>query len=340
MQPPFRIGITRDALDAQSNPIFDPAVLNLLDRPSVEWEFLDRFEPEITPETARRYDALCMMGGRLTRGSLAAEPLRLKIVARLGVGYDSVDVEACTERGVVVTITPDGVRRPVATTVVLFVLALSHKLLVKDRLTRAGRWAEKTNHMGLGLTGRTVGAIGLGNIGQELFRLLRPFDMIHVAYDPFANESVARELDVELCDLDAVLRRADFVSVMCPLNDETRGLIGAREIGLMKPSAYLINTARGPIVDEKALYEALSARCIAGAGLDVLEVEPAPSDNPLFALDNVIVTPHALCFTDECLAGLARSAFEAVLAVASGQAPKFMLNGSALARRPAAGSGS
>jgi D-3-phosphoglycerate dehydrogenase len=131
----------------------------------------------------------------------------------------------------------------------------------------------------------------------------------------------ARELGVELCDLDTLLRRSDFVSVMCPLEPRTRGMIGARELGLMKPSAYLINTARGPIVQEAALYEALVARQIAGAGLDVFEVEPTPADNPLLQLDNVIVTPHGLCFTDECLTGLARSAFAAAAALARGQFP-------------------
>jgi D-3-phosphoglycerate dehydrogenase len=210
-------------------------------------------------------------------------------------------------------------------------LALAQKLLVKDKLTRAGRWAEKLDHIGMGLTGRTLGAIGIGNIGAEVFRLAAPFGMRHLAHDPYATPERARELGVELCDLDTLLRQSDFVSVMCPLEPRTRGMIGARELGLMKPSAYLINTARGPIVQEKALTEALVARQIAGAGLDVFEVEPTPADNPLLELDNVIVTPHGLCFTDECLTGLARSAFSAAAALARGTVPRYIVNPDALA---------
>jgi len=219
----------------------------------------------------------------------------------------------------------------VAVTVITFALALSQKLLVKDRLVRDGKWAEKLNHIGVGMTGRVLGVIGLGNIGAEIFRLAAPFGMTHIACDPVASPTLARELGVELCDLDTLLRRADFVSVNCPLSEATRKLIGAREFSLMKPTAYLINTARGPIVDETALYQALAAGKIAGAGLDVFEQEPTPSDNPLLALDNVIVTPHGLCFTDECLTGLARSAFTSVVSVARGVLPAHVVNRDALA---------
>jgi hypothetical protein len=185
--------------------------------------------------------------------------------------------------------------------------------------------------MGMGVTGRTLGAIGMGNIGAEVFRLAPPFGMRHIAYDPYVAPGEARALGVELVDLDTLLRTADFVCVMCPLNDETRGMIGARELALMQPSAYLINTARGPIVQEKALHDALVARRIAGAALDVFEVEPTPADNPILALDNVVVTPHAFCFTDECLTGLARSAFTSVLDVSQGRAPRHIVNRAALA---------
>jgi D-3-phosphoglycerate dehydrogenase len=185
--------------------------------------------------------------------------------------------------------------------------------------------------MGMGLTGRTLGAIGMGNIGAEVFRLAPAFGMRHIACDPYVDPSSARALGVELVDLDTLLRTADFVCVMCPLNDETRGMIGARELALMKPTAYLVNTARGPIVQERALYDALAGRRIAGAALDVFEVEPTPADNPILRLDNVVVTPHAFCFTDECLTGLARSAFAAVREVAEGRSPRHVVNRDALA---------
>jgi len=223
------------------------------------------------------------------------------------------------------------VRRPVATNVITFVLCLAQKLFLKDRLTREGRWAEKTSHMGMGLTGRTLGLVGVGNIGAEVFRLAMPFEMKHIAYDPMVRPEQLRGLNVELVgSLDEVMRRSDFVSVNCPLSASTRGLIGAREIALMKPTAYIINTARGPIIQERALHEALAAGRIAGAGLDVFEVEPTPRDNPILALDNVIVTPHGLCFTDECFTGIARNTFEAVRALADGAAPKYVVNREAL----------
>lgn len=193
------------------------------------------------------------MLGRVTRDTFSRGDHRLKVVARFGVGYDTIDVPACTANGVLLTIAPDGVRRPVAVNVITFVLALAQKLLVKDRLTRAGRWGEKLDHMGMGVTGRTLGAIGLGNIGAEVFRLAPAFGMRHIACDPYVAPETARALGVELVALDTLLATADFVCVMCPLNAETRGMIGARELALMKPTAYLINTARGPIVQERAL---------------------------------------------------------------------------------------
>src|SRR5262249_5230581 len=167
-------GSPPDGLDAAGRTIFAPSALAVLDAPGIAWEYLEQREAVISAAMAQRYDALCVMGGRVTQATLAADSQRLKLIARFGVGHDAIDVAACPRRGVMITITPDGVRRPVATTVITFVLALAQKLLVKDRLTRAGRWAEKLDHIGMGLTGRTLGAIGLGNIGAEVFRLAAP----------------------------------------------------------------------------------------------------------------------------------------------------------------------
>ncbi len=324
----FRVGITPDVLDPAGEPIFGSRALARLD--GLDWEYLPRFEPLVSPATAARYDALCLMSGAVDWTTFASGGQRLRLIARFGVGYDSIDLAACAEQGVVVAIAPDGVRRPVAMSVLTLLLALAHKLLIKDRLTRQGRWQDKTRHIGVGLTGKTLGAIGLGNIGAEVFRLVQPFGMRHLAYDPYVDSAAARALGVELVALDRLLREADFLSVMCPLNERTRGLIGERALAAMKPTAYLINTARGPIVDEAALCEALRAGRLAGAGLDVFAVEPTPSDNPLLALDNVIVSPHGLCFTDECLEGLANSAFSAVAALAAGRAPAHVVNPAAL----------
>jgi D-3-phosphoglycerate dehydrogenase len=322
----FRVGITRDTLRADGTSIFDTRALEILDAAKLQWDFIADNVKELTAAHGSEYDALCVLNPKVPAAVVGGAGRRVKIVARMGVGYDSVDVKACTENGVVLTNTPDGVRRPVATSILALILALSHKLFTKDAITRTGRWTETTNHMGVGLTGRTVGSIGVGNIGAELFRLLAPLDMQHVAYDPYAKPEECAKLRVRLTDKEEVFRQADFVCVNTPLTPETRGFIGAREFAMMKPTAYFINTARGPIVDEKALYAALSERRLAGAALDVFEAEPIAPDNPLLKLDNVIVTPHSICWTDEFFRNNAESAFRSVAAVASGKTPAFVVN--------------
>lgn len=326
MTASFRIGITRDTLRADGTSIFDPRALRLFEDAGLAFEFIADDVRELTAAHAAQYDALCVLNPRVTAATLAGPDRRVQIVARMGVGYDSIDVPACTANGVILTNTPDGVRRPVATSILLLILALSHKLLVKDRITRTGRWAETTRHMGDGLTGKTVGSIGVGNIGGELFRLLAPLDMVHLAYDPYVTEANAAALRVRLADKDTVFRESDFLCINTPLTPETRHLVGERELSLMKPTAYLINTARGPIVDEKAAYRALAERRIAGAALDVFEQEPIAADNPLLALENVIVTPHSICWTDEFFRNNAESAFRSVVAVSRGAAPTYVVN--------------
>ncbi|MBM3524584.1 MAG: dehydrogenase [Alphaproteobacteria bacterium] len=327
----LRVAISPDVVSKDGTPIFDPSVLALLDHPRIEWFYMTAPLPVVTPEFAATHDVICAMLERVTPRSFARGDHKMRLVARFGVGYDTIDVPSCTQAGVMLTLAPDGVRRPVATNVITFILVLAQKLLLKDRLTREGRWAEKTSHMGMGLTGRTLGVVGVGNIGAEVFRLAMPFEMKHIAYDPFANAAAMGALNVELVPtLDELMRRADFVSINCPLNDRTRGLIGPHELAQMKKTAFIINTARGPIIQEKALHEALAARRIAGAGLDVFEVEPTPRDNPILKLDNVVVTPHGLCYTDECFTGIARNTFEAVRALADGKPPKYVVNREAL----------
>ena len=333
MSDRFRVGLTRDCLGSDGiRPVFDPTALEILAvEEGLSFEYMPEDGDEVTPAQAARYDAIVVMTPRVTARTLAGTDRRVRIVARFGVGYDNIDTEACTRAGVVVTITPDGVRRPVATIILTFILALSHKLFIKDGLTKAGRWNERTDHMGIGLTGKTVGSIGLGNIGREVFRLLRPLDMVHIAYDPAAQPEAAAELGVRLVDLDTVLREADFLTINCPLSPQTHHLVGARELALMKSSAFLINTARGPIVDEAALTRALAERRVAGAALDVFDAEPTPVDNPILRLDNVIATPHALCWTDECFRRIAEDAFSSVVAVARGTAPVNVVNRAVLA---------
>ena len=326
----FQIGITRDALNSEGDLARGDIGLSLLEKSEgVRWEFLGEDTKELRADQIQGYDALLVMGAQVTADTLKGAD-RLAIVARFGVGYDTVDVEACNRSGVVLTITPDGVRRPVASSALAFILALSHKLMIKDRLTRDGRWAERYDDMGIGLTWRVLGLVGLGNIGREIVRLAHPFEMRYLAYDPYVPPKEAASLTVEMVELETLLRISDFVCICCALTEETHHLISADRLSLMKNSSYLINVARGPIVDQKALTVALRERRIQGAALDVFEREPVDPQDPILTLDNVIVTPHTICMTDECALGCGKSAIKSILDVANGRIPRSVVNRSVL----------
>ncbi len=328
----FRVGLTRDLMDANGKPTFGDEALATLGKDSrITWEVLAEDVKEITPAEVGGYDALYIGMPRVTPASFVGNVQRTRIIARHGVGFDTVDVGACTAHGVILTIQPDGVRRPMAVVALTYVFALSQKLLIKDRLTRAGRWAEKVEHMGRGLIGRTLGVIGAGNIGSEIIRLAQPFGLRVLADDPYVERRVIEAAGARAVDLPTLLRESDFVVVMCQLTKETRHLIGRAELRLMKPDAYLISIARGPIVDEAALIAALREGRIAGAGIDVFEQEPVDPANPLLAMENVIVTPHALCWTDQCFSGIAESGFKGIVAAFSGQEPRGVVNRDVLA---------
>ena len=324
----FRVGLAPELLDASGKPTFGAGPFAILDGATeIERAWLPERYTEIPSGIALEYDAIYLTQQRVTRASVArAAAGRLKVVARHGVGYDSVDVPAMTEAGVIVTNTPFAIRRPVATIAMTFILALAGHLFTKDRLTRAGRWNERVNYMGTGLTGRRLGIVGGGGIGKELIPLARPFDLEISVADPYVPAADIERLGATLVPLDRMMAESDFVVVACLLNDETRALIDAQRLALMKPTAYLINVARGPIVHEPALIEALRAKRIAGAALDVFTNEPVENDNPLLAMDNVIVTPHALCWTDECFGNIAREGFSGLVSLARGVAPKNVVN--------------
>jgi phosphoglycerate dehydrogenase-like enzyme len=327
MSAPFRVALSGDFRKPDGSPVYPDFDLEpLRQAPDVELAYLEPRNP-VEADQLADFDALILLTQRFTKDSINPNG-RLAVVARFGVGYDTVDVEACTRAGIALVITPDGVRRPVAVSIVTFILALSGRLMAKDRLTReaAAGFAKRGDHMGLGLVGRTLGSIGIGNIGAELFRLIKPFEMRLIAHDPYADAKLAAELGVELVGPEDVFQRSDFVSVSCPLTPETRHLVNADRLALMKPTAYLINTSRGPIVDQKALTKALTERGIAGAGLDVLEKEPPDADDPILKLDNVIFAPHALCWTDQCFAGNGAADVRAVLDVQHGREPRVVVN--------------
>ncbi len=329
----FRLGVTRDLLDASGEPSFGRRAFEVLvANPALAWEYLPERVREITPDIAASYDGLYVNTLRVTRASVARADCRVRIVARHGVGYDSVDVAALTEKRIVLTNTPLAVRRPVAVATLTLVFALAGRLFAKDRITRAGRWDERTSLMGTGLIGRTLGVVGAGGIGRELLKLAAPFGLRLLAADPYADRATLAALGAELVPLDALLPAADFAVVCCLLDDGTRGLIGAPQLARMKPTAYLMNVARGPIVDEAALIAALRAGRIAGAGLDVFAEEPVRPDHPLLAMDNVIVTPHALCWTDECFHDIAATAMQSVVDFSLGRRPAHVVNPQALDR--------
>jgi phosphoglycerate dehydrogenase-like enzyme len=250
------------------------------------------------------------------------------------VGYDAVDVEACTQADVVVFITAGAVDRSVAEATVGWMIALSHHIRIKDILVRTGRWDDRSRYMGRELRDRIFGAIGLGGIGRATVALLRGFDMkTPLAFDPHLDRSIAEAAGARLVGLDELLAEADFVSIHCPLTSETRGLIGRRELALMKPDAYLINTARGGIVDEDALHDALARHAIAGAAIDCFAAEPVTRPHRLGQLDNVILAPHSIAWTNELFRDIGRSVCQGMLDLSVGKVPRGVVNAQVFERR-------
>ncbi len=328
----FKVGITRDILDSRGEPAFGRAALKILDdAPNIDWEYLPQKLAQLGPEHAAAYDAIYVNTPRVPAAAVAGADCRVRVIARHGVGYDSVDVAAMTAAGVLVTNTPAAMPRPVATIALTFILALAGRLFLKDRLTRSGRWNERMDSMGMGLSGRTLGVIGAGGIGRELLRMAAAFDLQLLAADPFANSVELGYIGARKVDLDTLLTQSDFVVVTCLLNESTRHLVGAPQFERMKRSAYLINVARGPIVDEPALIEALKSGRIAGAATDVFEQEPVDPANPLLAMDNVIVTPHSLCWTDECFHNMASIGLKSIVDALAGRRPEYVVTREVLA---------
>ena len=323
---PFRVALSGAFQNDDGTAVFPMFDLSpLTNDAEVEFEYVAGIDGRMTAESLEDFDALVLLLEKFDANSIPKSN-RLALIARFGVGFDTVDVEACKHAGIAVGITPNGVRRPVAVSVITYILALSGKLLSKDALVRGGpsTFAQRADHMGTGLVGKTLGSIGLGNIGAEVFRMCAPFGMNLIAHDPYIDPSTAQSVNVELRDLETVFRESDFLTLNVPLNEETHHLANAARLALMKPSAYLINTSRGPVVDQAALVTALTQGIIAGAGLDVFDPEPPQSDDPLLKLDNVILTPHALCWTDQCFAGMGAQDLEHVFAIKNGEAPQAL----------------
>ena len=267
-------------------------------------------------------DFLLVATTPVTAEVLAAAP-RLRLIQHQGVGYDNVDVAAAARAGVPVALTPEGTTIPVAEHVFLLILSLYRNLLPAATALREGRWLQwSLRSRSFNLVGKRLGIVGLGRIGREVARRGRAFGC-QIIYTDLARApaEVEAELEATYASLDDLLAQADIVTLHVPLTEATRGLIGARELARMRPSAILINTARGGLVDEEALYRALVAGQIAGAGLDVFAQEPPPPDHPLLRLENVVATPHIAAGTRDALREKMAAAFANMQRVAQGLEP-------------------
>ena len=258
---------------------------------------------------------------------LLARMPKLLIVSSNGAGYDTVDVPACSDAGVLVLNQSGGNRQSVAEHVLAMLLTLSKRIVETDRIMRRQEGIDRNAYLGNELHGKTVGIVGLGHVGSRVAELCRGLLAMQVlAYDPYLSAEEMTRRGAEKVELDALLSRADFVSINCPLTEETRGMIGARQFARMRPSAFFITTSRGFIHDENALTEALSAKRIAGAGLDVWTKEPPPTGHPLLQFDNVLVSPHMAGVTREARANMGRIAAEQLIDALDGKLPPRVVN--------------
>jgi D-3-phosphoglycerate dehydrogenase len=318
----FLVGVERRTRKPDGTFVFSPYDLSPLEVDGVRWDFLAEDARPLTPDLLRGIDGLYHYSAPVTEASLE-DVDRLVVLARHGVGLDFVDLDACTSHGIGVTITPQGTTRPMASAAVALVLACSHRLRERDRSLHEGDWGpNRFVPQGIGLTGRTLGVIGYGRIGREVVRLLAPWEMNVLV----TQRTPVTEDGVRHVPLETLLADSDVVVVASPLTDETRGLLDARRLASMKSTAFLVNVARGAIVDQPALVDALREERLAGAGLDVVDPEPLPDGDALLELPNVIGAPHSLGYTDELVRGCVASACAALLSAAAGDIPGELAN--------------
>jgi phosphoglycerate dehydrogenase-like enzyme len=280
MRGSFHVGFTPDGAHPDGSTIFGDIGVDRLKAAGITWSLLDAADETMHGHRAVAATDLDGVNAVLSFGHAAFDRTSvegadgLRLIARFGAGYETIDVNACTEAGVIVTNTPAAIRRPLGLAALTMLLAVGHKLRMKDRLTREGRWDDRERFRGAGFDGKTLGIIGFGSTGSELARLAAPLGMTIIGNTRSGRSAAADELDVSLVSLDELLDRSDYVVVMASLNPSTYHLIDQRALARMKPTAFLINMARGAIVDQDALRSALLDERIAGAGLDVFDPEP------------------------------------------------------------------
>ena len=277
---------------------------------------------------AKDADAI-IAGGRTLTADIIGQLERCKVIANGGVGVDRVDVDAATAKGIVVTNVPDVFLDEVANHAMMLLLCCTKKTVVLDRLVRENRWGEARRYMTPmpKVTNDVLGLVAFGNIPRKVARRAQGFDMNVIAWDPFVSDDVFQQYGVErVTDLNDLFRRSDFVSAHLPLNKDTRGLLNYSLFSVMKPSAYFINTGRGPTHVEADLIRALNEKKIAGAGLDVMEIEPTRPDNPLHQMDNVVLTPHSASVSDISDVERRRRVGQEIAAVLQGRMPHAVVN--------------
>jgi phosphoglycerate dehydrogenase-like enzyme len=323
----FRVALTGDFFSAEGSTKYPDIGLSIFEgQKHIEWfKFREHKSPIQAGQLVGAHGVIVLTPS--VTAETVAHSHDLLAIGRFGVGYDAVDVAACTRADVVVFITAGAVDRSVAEATVGWMIALSHHFRIKDHLVRTGRWDERSNYMGRELRDRTFGAVGLGGIGRATVGLLRGFGMkMPLAYDPHVDARTAELAGVRPVGLDELLAEADFVSIHCPLTSETRGLIGRRELSIMKPDAYLLNTARGGIVDEDALHDVLANHRIAGAALDCFADEPVVRPHRFGELDNVLLAPHSIAWTDELFRDIGRSVCQGMVDLSLGKVPRGVVN--------------
>lgn len=271
------------------------------------------------------YDALAVRSETKVTGDILARAGKLKIIGRAGVGVDNIDVETATQRGILVVNSPEGNTLAAAELTVAMLLALARSIPQADQSLRGGKWDRK-KYMGSEVYKKTLGVIGLGKIGREVAKRLQAFGMDVLGNDPYLQPEQAEALGITLADLDTLYRESDYISVHTPKTKETLGMINAEKIALMKPTVRLINCARGGIIDEAALADAAKSGRIAGAAVDVFSTEPAPADNPLLGVPNIITTPHLGASTEEAQVNVAIDIAEQIADVLEGRPARAAVN--------------
>lgn len=324
MNDNFAVFVTRD--DRLPERGYDMGLSSLQNDPEIDVTFLPpRDYHELRTADLRGANGVVSLKDNITAETLAGLD-SLEIIGRFGSGFDNVDIDACTERGIVVTNAPQGLRESVAQATVGMLIVCASHMRKYDNVVRSIGFDERLDHMGVELFDKTLGLIGSGQIGSRVLQLLEPFDMDVLTYDPYLSAERADELGVERVELSTLLARSDFVSLHCPLTEETEGMLGEAEFEHMNDDAYFVNTTRGGIYADEVLATALRENWIAGAAIDVFENEPHVEGNPLLDIEDCLVMPHAAGINKDGLTRVGEIVSDSIIAHKNGEIPANVLN--------------